>query len=265
MPLIAKRLQSIVESPPFVNGVMILIILNAVLIGLETYPSVFAKYGFLLQTLDRIILWTFVLEISLRWMAWTPMRRFLLDGWNLFDFIIIVAGLLPASPYLSIMRIFRVLRVLRAVRVMPSMQQLVVTLLKSIPSLGHILFLMLILFYVYGVIGTFLFRETAPDYFGSLHRSFLTLFQIATLENWPDILSVLSPGMRGAWIYMVSFILLGTFVVLNLVVGVIVNNLQAAAGVESKGEGISHERDLAEIKHSLARIESEMMRLGRDR
>ena len=268
MSSIAKRLQPFVESSPFVYGVMGLIALNAVVIGLETYPSIFASFGKQLHALDRVILWIFVLEITLRWLAWTPRHRFLLDGWNLFDFIIIAVGLLPAATYLSVMRIFRVLRILRAVRVIPSMQRLAVALLRSIPALGHILLLMLILFYVYGVIGTFLFRAAAPNYFGSLHHSFLTLFQIATLENWPDILAVLSQENPWAWIYVVSFILLGTFVILNLVVGVIVSNLQAVTGTQSihpEEAPQSREGELAELKRSLERIESEISRLSRSR
>lgn len=259
MTVLSKRLVPIVESPAFVYGVMVLIALNAVVIGLETYAAVSTRFGGLLSTLDRIILWTFVFEIFIRWLAWTPRYRFLTDGWNLFDFVVIAAGLIPASSYLSIIRIFRVLRILRVVRIMPSMQRLVVSLLRSIPALGHILFLTLILFYVYGVIGTFLFSEVAPVYFESLHRSFLTLFQIATLENWPDVLASLSGEVPGAWIYIVSFILVGTFVVLNLVVGVIVSNVQAvtAFGSDVPPESFdSVHHDIRDLKRSLNRIES---------
>ena len=266
MTSMAKRLESIVDSRQFTFGVIVLIMLNAVIIGLETYPLVSRPFGDLLHTLDRIILWIFVLEISARWLAWREPRGFLLDGWNLFDVVIISIGFLPASTYVSVVRIFRVLRILRVVRVIPSMQRLVTALLKSFPALGHIILLMFILFYVYGVIGTFLYRDTAAQYFGSLHMSFLTLFQIATLENWPDVLAVLTKENHWAWIYIVSFILLGTFVVLNLVIGVIVSNLQAVDETHHKTqqEGPSWpDPEILKIQKSISSIESKLAHLLR--
>jgi len=261
MPNFSKRLKSLVESNPFNNTIMGLILINAVVIGMDTYPAIRSQYGSFLSAIDQMIIWIFVLEISLRWISWKPKVTFLANGWNLFDFIIITVALLPTAPYLSIIRIFRVLRVLRAFRFMPGMAKLVVALLKSIPSLGHILLLMLILFYVYGVIGTTLYSQAAPHLFGSLHKSFLTLFQVATLEGWPDILAVISKTSSGAWIYLLSFILMGTFVVLNLVVGVIVNNLQAAA--ESHEENTADKnggprKDLEDLKNALSRLERKL-------
>ena len=264
MTLLPDRARRIVESSPFTYGVIALIGLNAVVFGMETYPAIDARFGAALGALDRIILWIFVIELAIRWIAWTPRRRFLMDGWNLFDFIVIGAGFVPATSFLSIMRIFRVLRILRAIRVLPSMQRLVITLLQSIPALGHILLLALILFYVYGVIGTLLYREAAPQFFGSLHGTMLTLFQIATLENWPEIHAAVSVAHPAAWIYIVSFILLGTFVLLNLVVGVIVSNLQTAALVRDTRHEERAEERLEELRRGLTRIESEIARLSRE-
>jgi len=260
MPNLSQRIGSAVNTPTFQNTIMALILVNAVVIGLDTYPGIRAEYGSLLSGIDQFIIWIFVVEITLRWISWSPRYMFLANGWNLFDFLIISVALLPTAPYFSIIRIFRVLRVLRAFRFIPGMSHLIVALLKSLPSLGHILFLTLILFYVYAVIGTSLYSEVSPKFFGSLHISLLTLFQVATLEGWPDILTSISKTSPKAWIYMLSFILMGTFVVLNLVVGVIVNNLQAAAKGPSEESILKSDfgSELTEIKSTLNRMEKHL-------
>ena len=260
MPNLSRRIDSFVNATTFQNTIMALIMINAVVIGLDTYPGIRAEYGPLLSGIDQFIIWIFVVEITLRWISWSPRYMFLANGWNLFDFLIISVALLPTAPYFSIIRIFRVLRVLRAFRFIPGMSHLIVALLKSLPSLGHILFLTLILFYVYAVIGTSLYSEGSPKFFGSLHISLLTLFQIATLEGWPDILTSISKTSPKAWIYMLSFILMGTFVVLNLVVGVIVNNLQMATQDPSEKLTFHQEtrKELSEIKNTLDRLEKRL-------
>ena len=260
MSKLPQRIEVFVNAPSFQNTIMALIMINAVVIGLDTYPEIRAEYGTLLSGIDQIIIWIFVAEITLRWISWSPRYTFLANGWNLFDFLIISVALLPTAPYFSIIRIFRVLRVLRVFRFVPGMSNLIVALLRSLPSLGGILFLTLILFYVYAVIGTSLYGEVSPQFFGSLHISFLTLFQIATLEGWPDILSKISKTSPKAWIYMLSFILMGTFVVLNLVVGVMVNNLQATANTtpEKSIQQPDSERKLSEIKKILNRLEKHL-------
>lgn len=260
MSNLSQRIESLVNTPIFQNTIMCLILVNAVVIGLDTYPGIQKDYGLLLSGIDQIIIWIFVVEIALRWFSWNPRYKFLVNGWNFFDFLIVSVALLPTAPYFSIIRIFRVLRVLRTFRFIPGMSHLIVALLKSLPSLGHILFLTLILFYVYAVIGTTLYGEVSPQFFGSLHVSLLTLFQISTLEGWPDILTSISKTSPKAWIYMLSFILLGTFVVLNLVVGVIVNNLQAATGGHSKESELKADygRELTEIKNTLQRLEKHL-------
>ena len=254
-----RRIGTLVESGWFTTSIMCLIFLNAVLIGMETYPAISSRTGALFGIMDRIIVAIFVVEITLRWVAWNPRKRFLLNGWNLFDFVIVAVALLPAAPYFTVLRIFRVLRILRVLRFVPGMSTLVVALLKSIPSLGNIFFFMIILFYVYGVIGTILFGELAPRTFGSLHRSFLTLFQVSTLEGWPDILLTLSEKPVSAWIYLSTFILGATFIILNLVVGVIVSNFQSAADPrppDRESGPLIQQSELEDLKETLRRIEA---------
>jgi voltage-gated sodium channel len=245
-------MESIVESKLFHRGVIVLIFLNAIVVGMETYPYMQANYGQLLDRVDNTILYLFVLELVLRFFAIERSRQFFQNGWNVFDVVIVGASFLPASEFFTVARLFRVLRVLRAVSVLPDLQRLVAALLRSLPSLCHISLLLVLLIYVYAAIGTSFFAELSPQYFGSLHRSVLTLFGVITLEGWVSIMEEILPQMPWAWLYFVTFILAGTFIALNFFVGIIVNNLQAVT--------LEENNDLAEIRKSLARLEDYLSR-----
>ncbi len=222
-----KRIAHILNTGLGRNLVLGLIILNAILLGMETYPTVEEKWKELLHAADWIILLLFTVEIFLRYYASGSVRAYLKDPWNVFDFLVVGVCWLPfGSRYVSVARILRVLRVLRAMSIFPDLRQLVVTLLRSLPSMAHIALLLVILIYTYAVVGTFIFREVAPGQFGSLHRTALTLFQVVTLEGWNEVMEAVLPAHPWAWIYFLTFIFIGTFVVFNLFVGVIVNNLQ---------------------------------------
>ena len=222
--------ESIVNKPIFTNFIIAIILFNAIIVGLETYPVIYLPYREWFYFTERIFLWIFTIEIVLRIIAIRPWYTFFTNSWNNFDFIIVASSLLFAGAYfISVLRILRVLRVLRAISVVPSLQRLVNALLSTIPSLGNIMLLMGLIFYIFGVLGTILFSQISPVYFGSLHLSLLTLFQVVTLESWASAvmrpINVIAPW---AWMYFVSFILVGTFVIINLFVGVIVNNVQEA-------------------------------------
>jgi voltage-gated sodium channel len=248
-----SRVESIIESKLFHRGVIVLIFLNAVIVGLETYPNIHADYGELLRLADRSILYLFTLELALRFFAAGGLREFFKSGWNIFDLVIVAISFLPASQFFTVARLFRILRVLRAVSALPDLQRLVAALLRSLPSLGHISLLLVLLIYVYGAIGTSFFATASPQYFGSLPRSALTLFGVITLEGWVGIMEEILPKMPWAWLYFVTFILAGTFVALNFFVGIIVNNLQSLTPEENN--------DLVEIRKYLARLEERLNRL----
>jgi voltage-gated sodium channel len=254
--LAASGITSIVESPRFRQAVTILILLNAVIIGLETYPAIGAGYGDLLDVADSVILYLFTAELALRFAAARPPLAFFRSGWNIFDLVIVAIGYLPASEFFTVARLFRIVRVLRAISILPDLQKVVSALLLSLPSLGHIAALLALLIYVYAAVGTSLFGAIAPKYFGTLHGSVLTLFSVITLEGWVGVMDEVLPHMPAAWIYFVTFILLGTFVALNFFVGVIVNNLQSAA-MEERDE-------LVEIHKMLARLEARLAPNTRD-
>jgi voltage-gated sodium channel len=247
---------SVVESAVFRQAVTALILLNAIIVGMETYPSIRSTYGDLLYAADRVILYLFTLELVLRWIATSPHRAFFHSGWNIFDVVVVALGFLPASQFFTVARLFRIVRVLRAITVLPNLQRVVSALLLSLPSLGHIAALLGLLIYVYAAVGTSLFGAIAPQHFGTLHHSVLTLFGVITLEGWVGVMDEILPHMPAAWIYFVTFILLGTFVALNFFVGVIVNNLQSVA--------IEERDDLAEIRTALARIEARLETSARD-
>jgi voltage-gated sodium channel len=244
------KIASIAGSALFRRIVIILIVVNAIIVGLDTYPQIHAAYGNILSLADRIILYVFSLELILRFLGSNPPVAFFRSGWNLFDLIIVGVSFLPSSQFFTVARLFRILRALRTVSVLPDLQKVVTALLRSLPSLGHILILLALLMYVYAAIGTSLFGEIAPKYFSSLHQSVLTLFSVITLEGWITVMDEVLPQMPGAWIYFVSFILFATFVAMNFFVGVIVNNLQAVE--------IEERDDIAEIRKALARVEAQL-------
>jgi voltage-gated sodium channel len=252
----SNRITLITESSVFRRVVITLILLNAIIVGLETYPEIRADYERSLNIADTTILYLFALELILRLMAAKPHVAFFRSGWNIFDLVIVAAGFVPASEFFTVARLFRIFRVLRAVSVMPDLQRVVAALLRSLPSLGHIVVLLALLMYVYAAVGTSLFAAAAPKYFGTLHHSVLTLFSVITLEGWVTVMDEVLEDMPAAWIYFVSFILFGTFVALNFFVGVIVNNLQSVT--------IEERDDLAEIRDALARIEARLQANHRD-
>ncbi|SDK28984.1 ion transporter [Sediminibacillus albus] len=218
------------QHPLFTNLIVGLIIINAILIGLETYSTIAVQYTEWLYISDKILLWIFTLEIGIRLIGSRTAGDFFKDPWSIFDFIIVMSGhLLVGAYYVTVLRILRILRVLRAISVIPSLRRMVNALLLTIPSMGTILMLLSIFFYIYGVIGTMLYSQVAPEYFGTLHASLLTLFQVVTLESWAS--GVMRPILAeepSSWWFFVSFILIGTFVIFNLFVGVIVNNVEEA-------------------------------------
>ncbi len=221
-----EKFRHWIVSETFDRVMLIVILANAATIGLETYPDIMALYGHTLHLLDRVMLWIFVVELGLRYWAASSKKAHFLNGWTWFDIIVVAIAFVPASAGASVARVLRVFRVLRAVSMMPQLRLLVSTLLRSLPSMVNILLLLSVLFYLFGVIGTVLFGQVAPEHFGRLHTTLLTLFGVVTLEGWVEVMTAVRAVRPWAWIYFVSFILLGTFVVINLFVAVVVNNLE---------------------------------------
>ncbi len=222
--------QRIVRSRLFERFIITLIVLNGVILGLETSAEVMAHYGELLEQGNDLILAVFVLEAALKITAVAPrVSRYFGDGWNLFDFGVVVVSLIPAAgQWAMLARLGRLLRVMRLISTLPELRLIVATLVRSLPGMGNVIFLLSILFYVYAVAGWHLFHDTEPELWGTLGLSQLTLFRVVTLEDWTDVMYSAMEAYPWSWLYFVSFIVTGTFVVINLFIAVVINNLERA-------------------------------------
>ncbi len=220
-----ERLNGFVCSPKTERLVTVLIVVNAVTLGLETSATIDEALSPWLGWLDKAIVAVFVVELAARLLAQGP--AFFKRGWNLFDFAVIGVTLIPATGNLSVLRALRILRVLRLVSVVPQMRKVVEALLHAIPGLGSISSLLLLVFYVGAVMATRMFGGEFPEWFGSIGASMYSLFQIMTLESWS--MGIVRPVMETfdwAWAFFVPFILLTSFAVLNLFIAVIVDAMQ---------------------------------------
>ena len=253
-----------VERPRVQRAIMALIIINAIILGLETVPSVMASYGEILLTIDKIILGVFVIEILLRIIA--HRLRFFRDPWSIFDFAVVGIALVPSSGPFAVLRALRVLRVLRILTIVPSMRRVVGALLDSIPGLSSIALVLMLLYYVFAVIATKLFGANFPQWFGSIGESLFSLFQIMTLESWS--MGIVRPVMEvhpNAWIFFVIFILIATFTMLNLFIAIIVNAMHSFTEQESqeRQEALDQTRDHieADLHQEVASLRSEIAEL----
>ncbi|MBI5725502.1 MAG: ion transporter [Planctomycetes bacterium] len=227
----ANKLKLLAESKRFNLFIVGLIVLTSVLIGLDTYPSIAESWGWLINLIDNIILGCFVVEIMIRMGAEgrRPLRYFA-DPWNVFDFVIVGICLLPIHEQsVAVLRLVRVLRVLRLLKAMPQLRMIIQGMIRSLSSIGYIAILLFIHFYVFAVMGVSFFGRADEVHFGSLQSAMLTLFQVITLENWPDVMQPAREHFPvGGPAFFVVFIVLGTMVIMNLFVGVIVGGMTEA-------------------------------------
>jgi voltage-gated sodium channel len=245
-----ERLRAFIQHGRVQGVILVLILVNAVILGLETVPSVMAVYGETLIALDKAILSVFVAEIAIR--IYVHRGAFFRDPWSVFDFIVVGIALIPASGELSVLRALRVLRVLRILTIVPSMRRVVGALLSAIPGLGSIALVLLLIYYVFAVIATNLFAAAYPEWFGHLGRSLYTLFQIMTLESWS--MGISRPVMEQfpyAWAFFIPFILIATFTMLNLFIAIIVNAMQGFSEVE-------HQDTVAAVDAAREHIETDL-------
>lgn len=224
----SPRLRRLVASDLFQRTVVTLILANAALMGLETSTSVVDRWSGFLALAQSVLQALFVLEIALRVVASSPRPlAFFRDGWNVFDFAVVAVSLIPAAgAFATVARLARVLRVARLVSALPELRLIIGTMLRSIPSMGHVVALLALLLYVYGIFGYHLFAKEAPEHWGTLPAAFQSLFQILTLEGWVEIQAKVLPAHPWAWAYFASFIVVAVFVVINLFIAVVINNLE---------------------------------------
>jgi len=257
--------RRIVDRPAFQNGVLAVIVLNALLIGLTTDPDILSGHRSLFRFLNLLIQVIFVVEIAIRLVAFAPgVHRFFADGWNVFDFTVVALSLLPAvGPFATVARLARLFRALRLVSVVPELRLIVSTMVRSIPSMGHVILLLGLIVYVYAVLGVHLFRGVDPEHWGSLPRAGLTLFEILTLEGWVEVQKASFAATRWAWVFYTTYVVLAVFVVVNLFIAIIINNLETVKDEERAahaGGGAPVAARLEAIRAQIEEIETTLRR-----
>ncbi|MEY3774897.1 MAG: hypothetical protein RLZZ129_1677, partial [Verrucomicrobiota bacterium] len=256
------RLAECIEHPRTQFGIVALILLNAVILGLETNAAIMAAWGPWLILADRLCLTVFCIELALKFTAYRGL--FWRNGWNWFDLAVIAVALAPGAGAWSVLRSLRVLRVLRLLTVVPQLRRVVTAFLHAIPGLVGVIAVMLIFFYTAGVLATKLFGGSHPEFFGTLGGSLYSLFQIMTLESWS--MGIVRPVMTvhpWAWMFFVPFIVVATFTILNLFIGIIVSTMQELGVKEHAAEvAAKHAAQPAESTTAIiARIEADLARL----
>lgn len=279
--------KQILDSSGFDKAVIGVIAFSGLLVGLETSPSFSQSYGLSLELLNGLIAGLFVAELLIRVLGSRPSPfTYFKDAWNIFDFFLIAACVVPLSEqYANIALLARTLRVLRLVTVLPRLNLLVTALIRTVPSIGYVTLLLTMHFYIYSVAGTFLFGANDPVHFGQLHLALISLFRVLTLEDWTDLMYI---QMYGSDVYgydhfknvateatampfisvayFISFVLLGTMIILNLFVGVMLNSItQTSTEAEyktlarQKNEGaISVADDLKLMSHHIEQLKTDI-------
>jgi len=229
-------MDSIQNHSLFQASVIGIIILSSLLIGLKTY-NLESQYLKLLETFDYLITVFFLVEIIIRFYNSHNIKKFLSDGWNIFDTIIVIISLIPVhdSEYALLARLLRVFRILRLVSALPELKMLINTLIKAMPSMGYVALLMFIIFYIYGAIGSIMFETINPNLWSDISISMLTLFRVITFEDWTDVMYETMDVYPLSWIYYVSFIFINAFVVLNMMIGIVIQKM------EESNQEMSHE------------------------
>ncbi len=255
------------NHPKFSNFIIALIIINAITIGLDTSPTLSARFGVWFNYVNNFVLAMFIVEAAFKIVGATPqVGQYFKDLWNDFDFLIIILSLIPAVGSLAMVaRLARLMRVLRVIRKLQGLRIIINTLIRSIPGAANVMLLLSIIFYIYGIAGFHLFHEQDPEHWGSLGTSLLTLVQLATLDGWSDVMRIALEHNPFMWIYFISFVLVGGFMVINLLIGVVLVNIGEAKTEEleelkrptTKEDMIA---TLKETKKAIEKLESKILR-----
>ena len=254
-PSFRVRIGAIVEHSRVQNFIMAIIVLNAVSLGMETSGVITAKFGAALHAFDLFALTVFCVEIGAKLIHRD--LRFFKDGWNVFDFLVVAIALIPASGPLAVLRALRILRALRLLTVVPAMKRVIGALLAALPGMGSVFSIIFLVFYVAAVLATNFFSATFPQWFGSIGGSLYTLFQIMTLESWS--MGIVRPVMEihpYAWAFFVPFIMITTFAIVNLFIGIIVDAMQSQHTVEQDSFDAGNKELLAGEAMILAEIKA---------
>jgi voltage-gated sodium channel len=232
---VRNGLARVVDSSAFTATVVVVILANALILGLQTYPGLEREYGDLLRLLNNICLGFFGVELALRIASYRRPWRFFLEGWNVFDFIVIGIAFLPGlSNSSTIFRLARLARIVRVVHLLPDVRILITGVIRSLPPLGSMAILTTLILFVYGMVGWQLFGDELPDHWGNIGEAMLTLFVMLTLENFPIYMEQGMAIHPWSWVFFVSFILIAAFVVINVFIGIVLNSMEEARELERR-------------------------------
>lgn len=256
-----QQLGNLVDHPIVQRFIVFVLLLNAVTLGLDTSPEVMAEYGDLINRINQIIPIIFVIEVGSRLIA--RGKRFFSESWNVFDIIIISISFLPSGNAFSALRALRVLRVLHVISLVPRMRHVVAAMIKSLPQIGSIVALLLIISYISSVIVTHLYGQPYPELFGSIGLSMLTLFQLMTLEGWAA--EVVRPVMEThpySVFLFIPYMLMTAFAILNLFTAVLVDSMQVLQNSYTKDKS---DHETAHVLHEeLEGLRAEMHEITRE-
>ena len=263
---LARRVAGSRVFQAFIIGV---ILVNAVLVGLETAPELVAQHRVLFDVLNQVIIAIFIVELTIRLAAYLPRpHRFFADGWNVFDFVIVGLSLLPGGGnFATVARVARLMRVLRIVSVFPDLRLIVGTMLRSLSSMASVILLLALVVYVYAVLGYHLFGVADPTNWGNLGLAARALFETLTLEGWLELQDAVLPAVPGAWLFFGSYVLFAVFIAVNLFIAVILNNLELvkaehAAELIEGGDDAELLRRIEGLRAELGDLEALLRRRG---
>jgi voltage-gated sodium channel len=248
----SDRCARIVDSPGFQAAVVAVIAFNAVILGLETYDPVDRSIGGLLRIANDVCLGLFVVELAIRIAAYgSRPQRFFTSGWNVFDFVVIGAAFVPGlRENATALRLIRLLRVVRVISVLPEVRVLLRGMVRSLPPIASMGALALLLVYLYGMVGWVLFGSEDPEQWGNIGRAMLSLFVMLTLEEWPTYLRAGMEIHSWSWIYFVSYVLVAGFLLINVLIGIVINAMEAARR-EDRAAVRAEQQELAELVQAL--------------
>ncbi|GED21311.1 ion transporter [Halomonas halmophila] len=256
------RFERIRANKIFETLVIAIIIVSALLVGAKTYPET-GRFHYWLLAMDMAVTVFFLVEIVIRMAAEKRLRDFFKQGWNVFDFLIVTASLVPlgGSDMVLLARLLRIFRVLRLVSMIPELRMLMAALIKSIPRMGYVALLMFIIFYIYAAIGSFLFVDVDDYLWGNIATAMLTLFRIATFEDWTDIMYATQEAYAWSWIYYLTFIFLTAFIFLNMMIGIVLDVMQKESAAIDRENGEGEEAELQDLRHDVRQLSGQIARL----
>ena len=256
------RFEALRSNKFFEGAVIAIIVISALVIGAKTYEET-SRFEEWLTYLDIAVTIFFLVEILIRMAAEPSLRSFFRRGWNVFDFLIVTASLIPMddSEMVLLARLLRIFRVLRLVSMIPELQLLLIALVKSIPRMGYVALLMFIIFYIYAALGSFLFEDVDDFLWGNISTAMLTLFRIATFEDWTDVMYDTQEVYAWSWVFYLTFIFLTAFIFLNMMIGIVLDVMQKEGAKQELENGEGEVAQLNNVQDVIRQLQAQLDRM----